>query len=117
VAGFTEGAARTWVTVRSPQIEEIAKALRAEGAELTIGLGGSLDVVGPTSTEIGELAARLGATLHELSPQRASLEDVFLEVTAGAQQYRGAGPGAPAPPPPPPPPGSPSDGPAAGGAR
>ena len=38
---------------------------------------------------ISELAAELGITLHELSPRQASLEQVFLEATAGAQDYRG----------------------------
>jgi ABC-2 type transport system ATP-binding protein len=112
VQGFTEGAARTWVTVRSPHIEALAKAMRAGGAKLTIGPGGSLDVVGPTAAQIGDLAARMGATLHELSPRTASLEDVFLEVTANAQQYRGAAsaPAATAAPPPPPPPVTPPTG-------
>ncbi|HRW38950.1 MAG: ATP-binding cassette domain-containing protein [Acidimicrobiales bacterium] len=97
VGGFLEGAAKRWVTVRSPQLEAIALALRDQGAEVVPVAGGSIDVVGPDAVAIGELAASLGATLHELSPRQASLEEVFLQVTAGAQQYR-AGDGPPPPP-------------------
>lgn len=115
VGDFMQGAARTWVTVRSPQVDQIAAALATEGAELVRTGPDAIDVVGPDSTYVGELAARLGATLHELSPQTSSLEEAFLQVTAGAQEYRGAtqatASAAAPPPPPPPPPG----GPAAGG--
>ncbi|QXC60815.1 ATP-binding cassette domain-containing protein [Aquihabitans sp. G128] len=120
VADFVAGAARSWVTVRSPQVQAIAAALAAQGAQVTQSGPDAIDVVGPDSTYIGELAAQQGAVLHELSPRTGSLEDAFLEVTAGAQQYRGvADPGAPgqppapglAPPPPPPPPGPTSGGP------
>jgi ABC-2 type transport system ATP-binding protein len=104
VGRFVDSAAKKWVTVCSPQIQALGDALHASGANVVATGPGTIDVVGPTAAEIGELAARLGATLHELSPRTASLEDVFLEVTAGAQEYRGAGS---APPPPPPPPTTP----------
>ncbi|WP_426573772.1 ABC transporter ATP-binding protein [Aquihabitans sp. McL0605] len=114
VGAFVDGAAKKWVTVRSPQLEQIAAALHQAGHEVVASGPGAIDVVGPTAAQIGEVAAGLGATLHELSPQTASLEDVFLEVTAGAQEYRGQGdPGLatpPPPPPPPPPPASPAPG-------
>ncbi len=88
---FVGGAARSWVTVRSPQVDAIAAALEADGVAVTRTAEGSIDVVGPDTTHIGELAARLGATLHELSPRQGSLEDAFLKVTADAQEYRGTG--------------------------
>jgi ABC-2 type transport system ATP-binding protein len=104
VGSFIDGAAKTWVSVRSPQIVQLADALHQAGHHVTPAGPGAVDVVGTTSVAIGELAAELGVTLHELSPRSSSLEDVFLEVTAGAQEYRGTGsPGAPPPPPPPPP--------------
>ncbi|MGN6695838.1 MAG: ABC transporter ATP-binding protein [Aquihabitans sp.] len=110
---FVDNAAKKWVTVRSPQLQQIGDALHHGGAQVVAAGPGAIDVVGPTAAEIGELAASLGATLHELSPRTASLEDVFLEVTAGAQEYRG-NPGTPAaaapPPPPPPPPPAPGTG-------
>ena len=37
--------------------------------------------------EIGTLAFAAGITLYELTPQRASLEEVFMDLTADAVQY------------------------------
>lgn len=91
VEAFLQGAAHSWVTVRSPQIEAIATELRSAGHQVTVGDRGAIDVVGPSAQEVGELAAQLGATLHELSPRTSSLEEVFLEVTADAQEYKGGG--------------------------
>ena len=55
----------------------------------TSALHGGIDVVGPGPVVIGELAAHLGATLHELSPRQGSLEEAFLQVTADAVEYQG----------------------------
>ena len=112
---FVQGAARSWVTVRSPQVAAIAGALTQQGANVVANPDGSIDVTGPDAVHIGELAAGLGATLHELAPRTGSLEDAFLEVTAHTQEYRGTGGPAGAPPPPtPPPPPPPPTGPTAG---
>ncbi len=86
---FVTGAARSWVTVRSPQVGAIASALESVGATVTRTPDGGIDVVGPGPVVIGELAAHLGATLHELSPRQGSLEDAFLQVTADAVEYQG----------------------------
>src|SRR5690606_1941224 len=91
VDAFVDSAAKKWVTVRSPQLKQIGDALHKAGHEVVAAGPGAIDVVGPSAAEIGELAASLNATLHELSPRTASLEDVFLEVTSGAQEYRGDG--------------------------
>lgn len=49
--------------------------------ELTVGL--------LTCDEIGRAAFDAGITVLELTPQRASLEDVFMELTAGAVEFGG----------------------------
>ena len=108
VDAFVQSASSSWVTVRSPQIEAIGAALAAEGVQMNRTGPDAVDVFGTEAPHIGELAARLGATLHELAPRTGSLEDAFLQVTAEAQEYRGTG----SPPPPPPP----AAGPVAGGA-
>jgi ABC-2 type transport system ATP-binding protein len=43
---------------------------------------------GLTSADIGELAADQELTVHELTPLRASLEDVFMELTSSSVEYR-----------------------------
>ena len=103
VEEFVARNARHWVRVRSPSITTLADQLRAGGATVTTlddhseTVTSGIDVVGATAAEIGELAARSNAILHELSPQQGSLEEAFLEATAGVQEYRSTAP-TPGPP-------------------
>jgi ABC-2 type transport system ATP-binding protein len=46
-----------------------------------------LTVSGIPAARIGELAASSSIVLHELTPQLATLEDAFLELTAGSLEY------------------------------
>jgi ABC-2 type transport system ATP-binding protein len=48
---------------------------------------GSLEVDGNKSEYIGELAAQHQIVLHELSPQQASLEEAFMQLTAESVEY------------------------------
>ncbi|MDQ1484608.1 MAG: type transport system ATP-binding protein [Actinomycetota bacterium] len=82
---FTERADSS-VRVRSPQLDDIAAALQADGASLWR-TGDALEVVGVSIEQIGAVAARLGATIYELSPQRASLEDAFMQLTRDASEF------------------------------
>jgi ABC-2 type transport system ATP-binding protein len=55
----------------------------ANNAELTVG--------GLTSDQVGVIAFEHGITLFELTPQRASLEEVFMDLTSDSLEY-GSGP-------------------------
>jgi ABC-2 type transport system ATP-binding protein len=46
---------------------------------------------------IGELAAAGGIVLHELTPRHASLEEAFMELTAGSTEFGAAAPARPGP--------------------
>jgi ABC-2 type transport system ATP-binding protein len=46
-----------------------------------------LTIGGLTSDQVGQLAFDAGITIFELTPQRASLEEVFMDLTAGAVEY------------------------------
>lgn len=46
-----------------------------------------LEVAGVTSEEVGTTAARAGITLYELTPHRATPEEVFMDLTRGAAEY------------------------------
>lgn len=92
VTDFVSKHARQWVRVRSPQIDLLAQQLRDEGAAVTSVDPTTVEVVGVPAATIGEMAARCGAVLHELAPLQGSLEDAYLEVTAGAQEYRAQAP-------------------------
>ncbi len=78
-----------FVRVRSPGIAALRDALERDGATTVSEDDGSLSVRGPDATAIGELAARIPVTLHELSPQSASLEEAFMELTEDSVEYHG----------------------------
>jgi ABC-2 type transport system ATP-binding protein len=70
------------VRVRSPQLTRLRELLAARGATLEDD-DGALRVGGIAAEEIGELAAEHGVVLHELAPERATLEQAFFELTEG----------------------------------
>jgi ABC-2 type transport system ATP-binding protein len=76
------------VLVRTPH-PGFAVLLTAAGATVREGTESSLVVSGLTSDEIGKLAAYHGVALGELTPQRVSLEDAFMELTKDSVEYEG----------------------------
>jgi ABC-2 type transport system ATP-binding protein len=46
-----------------------------------------------SSDEVGQIAFDAGITVFELVPQRASLEEVFMDLTADSVQYGSASTG------------------------
>ncbi|MDA8292691.1 MAG: ABC transporter ATP-binding protein [Actinomycetota bacterium] len=89
IGELTSRSAKGFVTVRSREPERLAVALEGEGATLE-DEDGALVVRGLEAEQVGELAARLGIALHELSPHAASLEEAFMELTEESLEYRGA---------------------------
>jgi ABC-2 type transport system ATP-binding protein len=70
--------------VRSPQRDKLIDLLQRAGLDAeTFGDDGLVVAAEPAS--VGEIAATDGVVLHELAPQAATLEDVFLELTRGAE--------------------------------
>ena len=69
--------------VRSPQASELQAALQREGIEVSTGDDDALLVGGAPIERVGEIAAGAGVVLHELVMTGASLEEIFLELTAG----------------------------------
>ena len=67
--------------VRSPEPARLEAELARAGLEATPVEDGVLRVAAPAE-RVGEVAAGAGIVLHELRPQGASLEEVFLELTA-----------------------------------
>ncbi|MET7269620.1 ATP-binding cassette domain-containing protein [Streptomyces flaveolus] len=87
MAEFIEENSRSYVRIRTPQRERLLDVLH--GAGITVVESGAevLEVDGDKSEAIGELAARNQIVLHELSPQRASLEEAFMQLTAESVEY------------------------------
>ncbi len=76
------------VRIVTPTPQRFVTTLSRLGARPTVGDDGAIIVADVSAADIGELAARSSLTLHELTPVRASLEDVFMELTADAVQYQ-----------------------------
>jgi ABC-2 type transport system ATP-binding protein len=76
------------VLVRSPQATKVRDLLVAQGATVTSAEPGVLEVRGMTAERIADLATARGLVLHELTPQRASLEQAYMELTQDAVEYR-----------------------------
>jgi ABC-2 type transport system ATP-binding protein len=75
------------VLVRSRDDDGLARQLLAKGASVTSPPSGGLEVSGVSSVTVGELAAATGIVLYELTPQRASLEEAFMELTKDSVEY------------------------------
>ncbi len=86
------------VRVRTPDPAKLTALISAEGGtavptgngngtEGDAGLAPALTVTGVTAARIGELAASASIVLHELTPQLASLEEAFLELTADSLEF------------------------------
>jgi ABC-2 type transport system ATP-binding protein len=69
---------------RSPQRDRLLDLLQRAGLDAER-FGDDGVVVAVEPPRVGEIAATDGIVLHELAPQAATLEDVFLELTRGAE--------------------------------
>nr|BFE68113.1 hypothetical protein GCM10020092_014140 [Actinoplanes digitatis] len=76
------------VRVRTPQPAVLAAALAAEQAAVTTLPDEALLVTGLDTAKVGHIAFTAGVELHELSGERADLEQVFLQLTAGKAGIR-----------------------------
>jgi ABC-2 type transport system ATP-binding protein len=87
MAEFIAENSRSYVRIRTPQREQLLDALHAARIPVVEAADGVLEVDGDASEAVGELAARQQIVLHELSPQRASLEEAFMQLTAESVEY------------------------------
>ena len=51
-----------------------------------------LEITGLTAEQVGEEAAANAIVLHELTPQQATLEEAFMELTADAVEFQTGAP-------------------------
>ncbi len=77
------------VLVRSPATARLAEVLTNAGADVRVDLPDQvLHVTGVGAARVGDLAAEHAIALHELSPQTASLEEAFMELTRDSVDFR-----------------------------
>jgi ABC-2 type transport system ATP-binding protein len=82
------GAQQASVRVRSPQASALANALASPDVTVTHVEHDLLTVTGLDAGTVGNLAARGGIVLHELTPLTASLEEAYLQLTNDDVEYR-----------------------------
>ncbi len=87
---FLRQASGNVVRVRSPQAAELVALLA--GPDVSVGVlePGLLEVHGLTAAQIGDAAAESSVALHELTPQQASLEEAFMELTREDVEFKAA---------------------------
>jgi len=84
---LTRMASRDQVKVRTPEAARLRGLLAGEGVVIAGRDSDVLDVSGVDSTRIGRIAADAGIALVELTPQHASLEEAFMEVTRDSVEF------------------------------
>src|SRR5579859_1504290 len=86
-AEFIDRRSEQRVLVRTPDAARLAWVVTGEGAQAEPGGDGALTITGMPAPRIAEMAAWAGIVVHELTPQRASLEQAFMELTEGSLEY------------------------------
>ncbi len=84
---LVSGSSQNGVFVRTPNAKKLQTALKAKLVSFETNDTG-LTIHGAKTDDIGKIAFDAGIMLHELSPHAASLEEAFLELTAGSEEYK-----------------------------
>jgi ABC-2 type transport system ATP-binding protein len=77
------------VYVRASDIKKLSAVISSQHGTVHEENDQALTVGDLTSDQIGQIAFNAGITVLELTPQRASLEDVFMDLTADAVEFGG----------------------------
>ena len=76
------------VRVRSPAAAQLREVILGPDVRVASNEPSVLEVQGLTAEQIGDAAARHGLVLHELTPEKVSLEQAFMELTRGETEFR-----------------------------
>jgi ABC-2 type transport system ATP-binding protein len=87
VEDFVAMASQKVVVVRSPELERLRETLAGPGVSFVPAERGAFEVHGLTAEQVGEAAAAAGIALHELTPQQASLEEAFMNLTRDELEF------------------------------
>jgi ABC-2 type transport system ATP-binding protein len=87
VDDFVTRASQKVVLVRSPELERLREELAGPGVSFEAAERGALEVHGLTAEQVGDAAAAAAIALHELTPQQASLEEAFMNLTRDEVEF------------------------------
>lgn len=88
VEEFVSRASKNIVRVRSPEANRLRELVAGPDVSVLALEPGVFEVTGLTAEQIGDVAAENGIRLHELTPQQASLEEAFMELTRDDIEFR-----------------------------
>jgi ABC-2 type transport system ATP-binding protein len=75
------------VHVRSPQAERLGELLAGPDVSVVPVEASTVEIRGLCSEQVGTIAAEHGIVLYELTAQRASLEEAFMELTHDSLEF------------------------------
>lgn len=86
IRDLVSGSRQNGVFIRTSAMSKLERALH--GADMRYErVDGGLKITAKTTDEVGQLAYSANVPVLELATRSASLEDVFLELTEGAEEY------------------------------
>jgi ABC-2 type transport system ATP-binding protein len=88
LAEFVDEWSRNVVRVRSPQAAALREEILGPNVRVSSVEPSVLEVDGLTAAQIGDAAARHGFVLHELIPEKVSLEEAFMDLTREETEFR-----------------------------
>jgi ABC-2 type transport system ATP-binding protein len=87
VEEFVRSASKRTVRVRSPEAARLAELLAGPDVNVEQAEPSVAEISGLSSEQIGEAAAEHNIVLYELTPQEASLEEAFMEMTRDEVEF------------------------------
>jgi len=86
-AEFIDRNSKPQVLVKTSDAAQLTQLVTSGGAQVRRNGTDVLTVAGVPAPRIAEPAAAARIVVYELTPQRASLEEAFLEITAGSLEF------------------------------
>ena len=86
IRDLVSGSKQNGVFIRTNAVSKLERALHSAGVGYER-LDDGVKVTAKTTDEVGQLAYSANVPVLELTARNASLEDVFLELTEGAEEY------------------------------
>ena len=90
VSDVIRNSSASHVRVVSPQADQLRALVEARGGRAEPDGAEALAVTGLECRDVGVLAAGAGLILYELSAQRGSLEEAFMEMTHASAEFLGS---------------------------
>ncbi|HVA10545.1 MAG TPA: ATP-binding cassette domain-containing protein [Candidatus Dormibacteraeota bacterium] len=87
VKQLVSGSVRSSIFVRVAKLDQLEKVLKKRKLAYEK-VDGGLKLSGVKTDEVGKLAFKAGLPVLELANHSASLEEVFLELTAGSEEFQ-----------------------------